>query len=318
MFPGRLPSRRARFSPRASAPPTRAPSRISSAFSSTFSRIASSPSSTSSGADIGVLRLQLVEGVGAEDHALGHRLRRVAGGDAVRDELGVVQDGGEPRHPELLRLLGRRAGGAAQPLQVQRVLLADPDHQHALGREGAGGGVEQQRLPLLTLEVAPRDHPRDLPVQPLVHLGDRADQLVLALEDLDHQERGLELGAVGLDDSDFHGSPGLPQPGGRRRRRAPAPSRSPANGPGLGGVPPGPGATSSRLPSPDGAGVPPRRPAYRLSIGSTLSPRGPTYSALGRISRLLAYCSKRCAVQPVTREIAKIGVKRSISIPSVV
>ena len=43
---------------------------------------------------------------------------------------------------------------------------------------------------------------------------------------------------------------------------------------------------------------------------------GPMYSARGRISRLFAYCSSTCAVQPDTRLTAKIGVKRSTSIPS--
>src|SRR5262249_7234681 len=43
---------------------------------------------------------------------------------------------------------------------------------------------------------------------------------------------------------------------------------------------------------------------------------GPMYSARGRIRRLLAYCSSTCAVQPEMRLTAKIGVKRSMAIPS--
>ena len=39
---------------------------------------------------------------------------------------------------------------------------------------------------------------------------------------------------------------------------------------------------------------------------------GPMYSARGRISRLFAYCSSTCAVQPETRLTAKIGVKSSM------
>src|SRR6056297_1113973 len=54
---------------------------------------------------------------------------------------------------------------------------------------------------------------------------------------------------------------------------------------------------------------------YRSAMGPTVLPRGPTYSARGRMRRLPSHCSSRCAVQPVTRLIAKIGVYRSDSIP---
>ena len=53
----------------------------------------------------------------------------------------------------------------------------------------------------------------------------------------------------------------------------------------------------------------------RLSMGAYFNPRGPTYSARGRMSRLCAYCSRTCAVQPDIRLQAKIGVKRSVGIP---
>src|SRR5262249_53298585 len=43
---------------------------------------------------------------------------------------------------------------------------------------------------------------------------------------------------------------------------------------------------------------------------------GPVYSARGRISRLFAYCSRTCAVQPEVRLTAKIGVNSSIATPS--
>ncbi len=56
---------------------------------------------------------------------------------------------------------------------------------------------------------------------------------------------------------------------------------------------------------------------YRCSMGTQGCPTGgPTYSERGRISRLLAYCSRKCAVQPVIRLIANTGVNRSMGIPS--
>src|SRR5688500_1647016 len=53
----------------------------------------------------------------------------------------------------------------------------------------------------------------------------------------------------------------------------------------------------------------------RFSIGSYFKPILPTYSEAGRIRRLSAYCSSRCAVQPTTREQAKIGVNKSRGMP---
>src|SRR5437667_11259663 len=57
--------------------------------------------------------------------------------------------------------------------------------------------------------------------------------------------------------------------------------------------------------------------AYRASRGTyRCGYSGPTYSARGRMRRLFAYCSSTCAVHPEIRLTAKIGVKRSIGIPS--
>src|SRR5262245_37541453 len=57
-------------------------------------------------------------------------------------------------------------------------------------------------------------------------------------------------------------------------------------------------------------------PVYRWSIGVHLRPgAGPTYSARGRIKRLLEYCSRMCAVHPETRLTPKNGVNRSIGMP---
>src|SRR5262249_24552608 len=55
----------------------------------------------------------------------------------------------------------------------------------------------------------------------------------------------------------------------------------------------------------------------RSDIGTHLRPRGPTYSARGLIRRLLANCSRTCAVQPEIRLQAKIGVNKSVGMPSV-
>ena len=55
----------------------------------------------------------------------------------------------------------------------------------------------------------------------------------------------------------------------------------------------------------------------RSSMGAQGCPSGgPTYSARGRIRRLLRYCSRMCAVHPEMRLTAKIGVNKSIGIPS--
>src|SRR5215203_4212323 len=49
--------------------------------------------------------------------------------------------------------------------------------------------------------------------------------------------------------------------------------------------------------------------SYRCSSGRKVCGYGgPRYSVRGRISRLLLYCSRQCAVQPEIRLTAKIGV----------
>src|SRR5437016_2638972 len=56
---------------------------------------------------------------------------------------------------------------------------------------------------------------------------------------------------------------------------------------------------------------------YRASSGTyRCGYFGPMYSARGRMSRLFAYCSSTCAVHPDMRLTAKIGVKRSMAMPS--
>ena len=55
---------------------------------------------------------------------------------------------------------------------------------------------------------------------------------------------------------------------------------------------------------------------YRCSSGThCCGTGGPVYSARGRISRLLAYCSRTWAVQPDVRLTAKIGVYSATGIP---
>ena len=59
------------------------------------------------------------------------------------------------------------------------------------------------------------------------------------------------------------------------------------------------------------------RMAQRSAIGTTFLPTGaPLYSLSGRKRRLSASCSRTWAVQPLMREMAKIGVKRSVGMPS--
>gem|GEM_PF-2033855 len=50
---------------------------------------------------------------------------------------------------------------------------------------------------------------------------------------------------------------------------------------------------------------------HRLSMGTTFRSRGPVYSVSGRISRLLATCSRTFADHPTLRLAAKVAVKRS-------
>ena len=59
-----------------------------------------------------------------------------------------------------------------------------------------------------------------------------------------------------------------------------------------------------------------RSAAFSAFHFCTFRSTGPTYFASGRISRLFAYCSRMCAVQPTVRDAAKTGVKRSVGIPS--
>src|SRR5215470_1510675 len=59
------------------------------------------------------------------------------------------------------------------------------------------------------------------------------------------------------------------------------------------------------------------RQTYRASTGTYLwGYSGPMYSARGRMRRLLLYCSRTWAVQPEMRLTAKMGVNRSVSMPS--
>ncbi len=60
-------------------------------------------------------------------------------------------------------------------------------------------------------------------------------------------------------------------------------------------------------------------PHYRFSMGTYFTGySGPVYSARGRMRRLSSSCSMTCAAHPAMRLMAKIGVKRSMSMPSVV
>ena len=61
----------------------------------------------------------------------------------------------------------------------------------------------------------------------------------------------------------------------------------------------------------------PERGAERYgAIGGTgCGGGGPTYSALGRMSRLSAACSRMCAHHPITRLEANVGVNRSRGMP---
>src|SRR5215208_7403712 len=54
----------------------------------------------------------------------------------------------------------------------------------------------------------------------------------------------------------------------------------------------------------------------RCSMATNFLSVGPTNSDCGRIRRLFATCSNTCAVQPVTRETAKVGVNMSPGRPT--
>src|SRR5262249_48473210 len=58
------------------------------------------------------------------------------------------------------------------------------------------------------------------------------------------------------------------------------------------------------------------RYAGRSESGTHVRPRGPVYSESGRMMRFAWRCSKACAIQPLTRPIAKVGVKSETSRPS--
>jgi hypothetical protein len=61
---------------------------------------------------------------------------------------------------------------------------------------------------------------------------------------------------------------------------------------------------------------PPQYGGYpRSASGTGLWGSGPTYSDCGRMRRLLATCSRTCAVHPAAREDAKVGVKYSLGKP---
>src|SRR5262249_1581878 len=53
----------------------------------------------------------------------------------------------------------------------------------------------------------------------------------------------------------------------------------------------------------------------RASSGTHLRPPGPTYSDCGRMMRLARRCSCACAIHPLTRLIANVGVNSSGSNP---
>ena len=53
--------------------------------------------------------------------------------------------------------------------------------------------------------------------------------------------------------------------------------------------------------------------AHRCESGTHVRLRGPMYADCGRMMRLARCCSRACAIQPLTRLIANVGVKSSTS-----
>jgi hypothetical protein len=73
--------------------------------------------------------------------------------------------------------------------------------------------------------------------------------------------------------------------------------------------------SSSRRSSATSSRTGPGRPAQAEIGGTGCGGGGPTYWALGRMSRLSAACSRMCAHQPMTRLAANVGVNSSRGMP---
>ncbi len=131
--------------------------------------------------------------------AFGDHLPEVAGAHAV---AGFRRDGeGERRRTQHARALAGNGSGPAQRGPRDFGRLAHADEQHPLRR--AGGGVEQQRLVALPLEVAARECPGQHAPRGPVELGERGGQ-VAPRGERHREQRGLDLGKALCADGAVH------------------------------------------------------------------------------------------------------------------
>jgi hypothetical protein len=140
------------------------------------------------------LRLQLAEIPGREDGRFDGGYARIVVAHVLADVVHVTDRDGELPDAHPLGDAHGRADGATQPLDGMLLPLANADQQHALDAGRRITGIEDQRLVLAAGEVTALQDARDGAAVQLIHLGDEADRFAVALEDVQHEQRRLQLG----------------------------------------------------------------------------------------------------------------------------
>ncbi len=126
------------------------------------------------------------------DEGLRHLTRGLA-------RLAAVQHGRRLLHLELAQHSGEGPADAANPFEIERVRLAQPQHHHALGHAPAGDcGIENHGLPRRSLEVPRGEGAGDDPAGRRVHRRGGAGRLLHALVEVHHHHGTADLRDVPL------------------------------------------------------------------------------------------------------------------------
>ncbi|MNT15801.1 hypothetical protein D3C72_1508770 [compost metagenome] len=117
----------------------------------------------------------------------------------------VLHGDGEGLHAQVADGGRGLAAGAAQALEGQLAVLAQADEDQAL--EAGVGGVEDQRLVRLGLEIAGLKHAGDETARGLVDALGGAVEGRLALEEADDERLGAQFSEIACFDLYVHGVP---------------------------------------------------------------------------------------------------------------
>src|SRR5690606_30128721 len=150
--------------------------------------------------------LELAEAPGGEDGAFGGDAGRVPAAPVVAERVRPVERQRERRGADAFGLPDRCADRATEAFGRVLGPSAEAEQDDALRGDLAGSGIEDERLILLRLEIAPAEDARDLAAGAAVDCGRLAHGLGLALEEGEREERRLLLRRPGPLDPDLgHG-----------------------------------------------------------------------------------------------------------------